>query len=64
MQRRKLIMTGAAILVFGVALAAKRTAEDADRNLSRPTSLAKWQPGSDIPMSAFEAGDIVAGRPR
>lgn len=64
MQRRKLIITGAAILVFGVAFAAKRTAEDADRGLNRPTSLARWSPGSDIPMSAFEIGEVSAGRPR
>ena len=64
MQRHKLIMTGAAILVFGVAFAAKRTSEDADRTVVRPTSLPKWQPGSDIPMSAFEMGDVGAGRPR
>ncbi len=64
MKRHKLIMTGAAILVFGVAFAAKRTAVDADRHLDRPTSLAKWQPGSDIPMSAYGLTELSAGRPR
>ncbi len=64
MQRRKLIMTGAAILVFGVAFAARKTAEDADRNQVSAPVVSKWRPGSDIPMSAFEVGEVRAAPPR
>jgi hypothetical protein len=64
MQRRKLIMTGVAILVFGVAFAAQRTAGDSDRGQDAAPLVTKWRPGSDIPMSAFEIGEDGAGRPR
>ena len=64
MQRPKLIMSGAAILVFGVAFAAQKTAEDADRDQEARPVMSKWRPGSDIPMSAYEVGEVGAAPPR
>ena len=64
MQRRRLIMSGAAILVFGVSFAAQRTAENADRSQVPSPDMMKWRPGSVIPMSAYERGGDAAGPPR
>ena len=64
MQRRKLILTGTAILVFGVAFAAQRTALHSDRTTGRSTEVAKWKPGSEIPMSAFERDHVGMQQPR
>ncbi len=64
MQRRKLIMTGVAILVFGVAFAAQRAGNEDSDDLEIATVVSKWRPGSDIPMSAFEVGEVRAAPPR
>ena len=64
MQRPKLILTGTAILVFGVAFAAQRTAVHSDRSTERSTAIAKWKPGSEIPMSAYEHERIGMEKPR
>jgi len=64
MHRRKLILTGTTILVFGVAFAAQRTALHSDRSTEKLNSVEKWKPGSDIPMSAYEQGRVGPERPR
>jgi hypothetical protein len=64
MNRRKLILTGTAILVFGVAFAAQRTALHSDRSTDRRSAVVRWTPGSAVPMSAFENDRVVAERPR
>lgn len=64
MQRRKLIMTGVAILVVGVAFAASRTAEDSGLNQEPARGVTKWQPGSEIPMAAYEMGSWAIHPPR
>ena len=64
MHRRKLILTGTAILVFGVAFAAQRTALHSDRTTERSPTIAKWRPGSEVPMSAFEHDRAGMERPR
>jgi len=64
MQRRKLIMTGVAILVVGVAFAARKTADDFGLRQEPARTVTKWRPGSDIPMSAYEMRAQSAHPPR
>ena len=64
MNRRKLILTGTAILVFGVAFAAQRTAVHSDRSTDRRSAVERWTPGSEVPMSVYERDRIAVERPR
>lgn len=64
MKRRSLIMTGAAVLVFGGALAATRTAVDAVNNRERTPQVNQWRPGGEIAMSVYEMGTQSAHPPR
>ncbi|MBS0399015.1 MAG: hypothetical protein JSR95_10090 [Proteobacteria bacterium] len=64
MPRRRLILTGAAILVFGGALAATRTAVDAVHGQERGAHASQWRPGGEIAMSAYEMGAQAVHPPR
>jgi hypothetical protein len=64
MQRRKWMITGGAILVVGMALAAQQTATQSDRSGDQEKiSKLPWAPGSDLPMSEFESSERPAARP-
>lgn len=64
MQRRRLIITGVAILVFGGALAATRTAVDAIHTKQHVPQVNQWRPGSELAMSAYEMGAQSVHPPR
>lgn len=55
MYRKKVILTGAAILALGVAFASQQTSESAGRKPERLQQVAPWVPGTNMLMSAHES---------
>jgi len=64
MNRRKAIMTAAAALAFGIALAAQPSKLQADWGSAEAAQRTHWMPGTDSPMSAYEASATTLAPPR
>jgi hypothetical protein len=64
MYRRKVIVTAAAVFAIGVAFAAQPTSEHADRRRGDVRQSEPWVPGTNMLMSAHEAGITPLAPPR
>jgi hypothetical protein len=64
MRHRKLMLILGAALAFGMALASQPTARKADLAVGAGPRIQRWVPGTDIPMSVFEARDSTFAAPR
>jgi len=64
MYRRKVILTAAAVFAIGVAFAAQPTSVRADRRNGVLLQRESWVPGTNMVMSALEAGDASLAPPR
>jgi hypothetical protein len=64
MYRRKVIVTAAAVFAIGVAFAAQPISEHADRRSGNAQPREPWVPGTNMLMSAHEAGIAPLAPPR